>query len=118
VAVADTFDAMTSNRPYRKGLPPEAGVEELEKGKGGQFDPTCAQALIDCYKSGKIDQILQNYYQTNEKSIACPFCSTFLRIAESAEVGEQFECHVCRRTIRLAEQNGMYFGERVSEADA
>lgn len=118
VAVADMFDAMTSNRPYRKGLPPEVGIEELEKGKGGQFDPACAQALIDCYKSGKIDEILQNYYQTNEKSIACPFCSTFLRISESATPGEDFDCHVCRRTIRLVERNGMYFGERVSEAEA
>lgn len=118
VAVADTFDAMTSNRPYRKGLPPEVGIEELEKGKGAQFDPACAQALIDCYKDGKIDQILQNYYQTNEKSIACPFCSTFLRIAETTEVGAKFECHVCRRNVRLSEQNGMYFGERLSEAEA
>ncbi len=118
VAVADTFDAMTSNRPYRKGLPPEVGIEELEKGKGTQFDPVCAQALIDCYKDGLIDQILQNYFQTDEKSIACPFCSTFIRIAESAEVGTVFDCHVCRRTIRLIEQNGVYFGELVSEADA
>src|SRR5439155_1069290 len=38
VAVADAFDAMTSDRPYRKGMPAEVAFAEIEKMKGKQFD--------------------------------------------------------------------------------
>ncbi|MBI2424762.1 MAG: HD domain-containing protein [Candidatus Hydrogenedentes bacterium] len=117
VAVADAFDAMTSNRPYRKGLDPEIAISEIEKGKSTQFDPFCAEALIKCYREGKIDRILQDYHKTDEKSIACPFCSTFLRIPDEAVVDDVFDCHVCHRTIRLAEQNEAYFGELVPESE-
>jgi len=45
VAVADSFDAMTTDRPYRKGMPPRAAFEELEKGAGKQFDPDVVKAF-------------------------------------------------------------------------
>lgn len=44
-AVADTLDAMTTDRPYRDGLPLEIAYEELEDKSGSQFDPTCVEAL-------------------------------------------------------------------------
>jgi putative nucleotidyltransferase with HDIG domain len=46
VALADAFDAMTSDRPYRKGMAPEVAFAEIEKGKGRQFDPTFATAFL------------------------------------------------------------------------
>src|SRR5207248_7431355 len=39
IMVADTLDAMTSDRPYRKALPLATAIEELEKYAGRQFDP-------------------------------------------------------------------------------
>jgi HD-GYP domain-containing protein (c-di-GMP phosphodiesterase class II) len=39
VAVADAFDAMTTDRPYRKGMPPWEALEEILKNAGKQFDP-------------------------------------------------------------------------------
>jgi HD-GYP domain-containing protein (c-di-GMP phosphodiesterase class II) len=45
VAVCDAFDAMTSDRPYRKGLPPEAAFADLEKQSGQQFDRDCVAAF-------------------------------------------------------------------------
>ncbi len=39
VAVADAFDAMTTDRPYRKGMPPWEALEEIVKNNGKQFDP-------------------------------------------------------------------------------
>jgi putative nucleotidyltransferase with HDIG domain len=47
VALADAFDAMTSDRPYRKGMPVEVAFGEIEKGMGKQFDPAFAQAFLD-----------------------------------------------------------------------
>jgi len=46
IAVADTFDAMTSNRTYRKALPFEVALNEISKGKGTQFDPEIVNAFL------------------------------------------------------------------------
>ncbi len=113
LAVADTFDAMTSNRPYRKGLDPEIALAELEKGKGTQFDPDCVDVLVKCYREGKIDSILQEYGK-DEQSIACPFCSTRVSIPEPAEAGVRFSCGVCHRTLRLQRSNDVWYGELLS----
>jgi putative nucleotidyltransferase with HDIG domain len=45
-AVIDTYDAMTSDRPYRKALPASVAREEIQKHTGAQFDPACADAFL------------------------------------------------------------------------
>jgi putative nucleotidyltransferase with HDIG domain len=52
--LADTFDAMTSDRPYRRALPPEVAREEIIRCSGTQFDPRCVQAFLLAW-----DQILK-----------------------------------------------------------
>ncbi len=46
LAVADTFDAMTSNRPYRAALSLDTAIAEIKKNSGTQFDPTIVQAFL------------------------------------------------------------------------
>ena len=46
IAVADSFDAMVSNRTYRKGLGIDKATDELLKCKGGQFDPDVVDAFF------------------------------------------------------------------------
>ncbi len=46
VAITDSFDAMVSDRPYRKGLPIEKAIAELKKGAGTQFDPELVPAFL------------------------------------------------------------------------
>lgn len=115
IAVADTFDAMTSNRPYRKGLPPDVALAEIEKGKGSQFDPVVADALIRAYQEDRISRIIQES-RKGAASIVCPFCSTHIPIPEGANVGDRFQCEVCHRHVGLREQNNALFGERLAEA--
>jgi len=57
IAVADSYDAMTSNRSYRNYLPQEKVYEEIEKGKGSQFDPEYADIMLRIMKEDK-DYIL------------------------------------------------------------
>jgi HD-GYP domain-containing protein (c-di-GMP phosphodiesterase class II) len=47
LAVADTIDAMTSDRPYRRGLTAVEVYEELRKWSGRQFDPAIVDRLLD-----------------------------------------------------------------------
>ena len=54
LAVVDAFDAMTSDRPYRIALPPEAAVEEIDRCAGGQFDPVVARVFLDAWHGGEI----------------------------------------------------------------
>ena len=46
LAVADAFEAMISERPYRKALSPDAAFAEIERCKGTQFDPKIAEIMI------------------------------------------------------------------------
>ena len=44
--MADAYDAMTADRPYRKGMSNEVAIDEIKKGAGTQFDPTIAKVMI------------------------------------------------------------------------
>jgi HD-GYP domain-containing protein (c-di-GMP phosphodiesterase class II) len=50
ISVADTFDAMTSTRPYRKGLDYEVAFEEITKYSGTQFDEKVVDAFVKAFK--------------------------------------------------------------------
>ena len=46
ISVADTYDAMTSDRSYRRALPHEVAVAEIERCAGSQFDPEVANTFL------------------------------------------------------------------------
>ncbi|HEX7539937.1 MAG TPA: HD domain-containing phosphohydrolase [Syntrophales bacterium] len=54
LAIADTYDAMTSDRPYRKGLAAQIAYDEILKCTGTQFDPVLVRAFEKAFKAGKI----------------------------------------------------------------
>ena len=49
VGVADSFDAMTSVRPYRPALSVQKALQELEDGKGSQFHPPAVEAFLAAF---------------------------------------------------------------------
>lgn len=55
LAIVDAFDAMTTDRPYRKALSMEDALKELEKNKGTQFDPVLTKIFIKLFDEGKIE---------------------------------------------------------------
>lgn len=111
LAVADAFDAMTSNRPYRDGMDPKVALQQVIDNKGTQFDPNCANAFIECFTAGKMDKILQTHHKGDATSVLCPFCSTFIQIPDTAKEEEIFNCGVCYRSVKLHIKNKSYFGE-------
>ena len=54
IHVCDAFDAMTSDRPYRKGLPVERALAELRGHAGTQFDEEIVEALVALHANGEI----------------------------------------------------------------
>lgn len=117
VAVADTFDAMTSNRPYRDGLPAQVALDEIEKHKGTQFDPVCADAFVRAFHAGRIEPFMESKQDADQDGVACPFCSTFIPIPEDSKADDVHGCGVCHRSIKLLIQNGTFFGQLMTQAD-
>lgn len=54
LAVCDTYDAMTSDRPYRKALSQEIAIKEISDHSGRQFDPEMAEAFINMCNDGQL----------------------------------------------------------------
>ncbi len=65
IALADTYDAMTSTRPYRKALPHEIAISEIKKWAGVQFDPKLAELFVSLEK--EIDEARKNPEAAYEK---------------------------------------------------
>jgi len=55
VAVADTYDAMTTDRPYRKAMDKKIAIEELKRCSGTQLDGEVVEAFIHAYQNGEIE---------------------------------------------------------------
>lgn len=51
VSIADAFDAMTSDRPYRKGMPKEKAIQLLREGRGTQWDAKLIDHFVDLIRS-------------------------------------------------------------------
>jgi HD-GYP domain-containing protein (c-di-GMP phosphodiesterase class II) len=54
VAVADTYDAMTTDRPYRKAKDKKMAIDELKRCSGTQLDKEVVEAFIQAYQNGEI----------------------------------------------------------------
>ncbi|MCK9223584.1 MAG: HD domain-containing protein [Candidatus Muirbacterium halophilum] len=67
VAVADTFDAMTSTRSYRKALDKEIAVEEIKRVSGTQFDPRIVEAFLKVVNKESITQVFSKGQELQKK---------------------------------------------------
>ncbi len=57
ILIADTFDAMTTTRPYRKGLGEDYAYKELQKFSGRQFDPQLVKVFLQAHPTwGKLEE--------------------------------------------------------------
>ncbi len=54
--VVDAFDAMVTDRPYRKGMGVLRAIEELKRNRGTQFDPLVVDTIVEIYQEGNLQQ--------------------------------------------------------------
>ena len=72
VAVADVFDALTSQRPYKKAWSIEQATQLLVDGKGKHFDPVCVDAFFNEWD--EVLRIKQRFLDEEEESLHHPSC--------------------------------------------
>ncbi len=58
LSVADSYDAMIIDRPYRKALSLEEAIQELEKGRGSQFDPQVVNVFLEILRRDQLPQVV------------------------------------------------------------
>ena len=74
-AMADSYDAMTSNRSYRYALPQKIVRDEMEKGKGSQFDPDIAEVMLSMidededYNMRQVEKMVSNILVVDDEKI-------------------------------------------------
>jgi len=54
ILIGDSFDAMTTDRVYRKGMPVPVALQEIKRFAGTQFDPHLVACLEEAYREGRI----------------------------------------------------------------
>ncbi len=104
IAVADTFDALTSDRPYRKGMQPEKAIRIIKEVTGTQLDPKIADTFLRVWEKGKIKNIMQKYNIRSSSSTICSFCSTWIDVPKESKVNETFQCAVCQKKLQIVEK--------------
>lgn len=67
ICVADAYDAMASNRIYRKHLTEETILQEIERCSGTQFDPAMAKAFLNLVKENRLQEFIPELIESTEK---------------------------------------------------
>lgn len=115
VAVADTFDAITTNRPYHAKRDYAQAIQIIIENRGTQFDPHIADTFVKAYQDGKLDHVLELHDKNDEKSLSCAFCSTHFRMPDEAEEDDVIGCPVCHRELKLTLENDTLMGVLLTE---
>jgi HD-GYP domain-containing protein (c-di-GMP phosphodiesterase class II) len=86
--VADSFDAMTTDRPYRRGLSHEAALLEIERNAGTQFHPTVAKAFVAVQRGVDPLALLTRAELDEIRSASAPYR---IRVSGAGDVKERPE---------------------------
>ena len=94
VAIADAFDAMTSARPYQRGMPAEIAYQLMAQESARQFDPLLLSAFLDLGRRGDLDHILG--HSSDERLMhSCSVCGPIIVIPSRWQKGDQVVCPKC-----------------------
>ncbi len=94
VGICDAFDAMTSTRPYRKGMPIATALDIIESAAGTQFDAALAARLVALGRDGELDHIVGHTDQGIPLGV-CVSCGPVIERQRSARAGDHADCPAC-----------------------
>ncbi len=94
ISISDAFDAMTSDRSYRKGMTSEKSCELLSQATDTQFDKNITDVLIGMSSKGEFDSIL-GHAGENKRMLPCPNCGPIVVPPDSLASGDMVVCPNC-----------------------
>jgi HD-GYP domain-containing protein (c-di-GMP phosphodiesterase class II) len=108
LVVADSFDAMTSDRPYRAGLSREEALEEIERGLGTQFHPAVGAAFVALQRGIDPQSVLTSEEQREVRSLGAGEGRSLTRIDRL--VSEHLELAIVGAMVAGLVALGFHFG--------
>jgi len=94
VGICDAFDAMTSSRPYRAGMPIERALAIITEQLGTQFDPDLGARFIELGRSGALVHVA-GHSDDGIPLQNCVMCGPTLVVPREAHAGEHVYCRSC-----------------------
>lgn len=94
VGICDAFDAMTSTRPYRRGMPVAKALAITEENLGRQFDHALGERFVGLGRAGRLDHIVGH----SDEGIPlqeCVMCGPTLVLRRGQKAGDHVYCRHC-----------------------
>lgn len=102
VSVCDAFDAMTSTRPYRHGMPIDHALAIIEDGRGTQFDDSLASAFVTLRETGALETIV-GYSDDGIPLQTCVMCGPTLVLTAMNSADDHVYCRSCGGEYRVTD---------------
>jgi Zn-finger nucleic acid-binding protein len=115
IGVCDAFDAMTSARPYRKGMSRDQAQRIIDNNLGEQFDENFGRLLIELGDAGELDHIIA-HSDEGIPLLACPVCGPTIVRRHDQHVGSQLACPSCLGAFELDANDQATFLNRKATA--
>jgi len=116
VSVADAFDAMTSTRPYRKGMSVVQTLCELGAGAGSQFDAGLVSHMCELGQAGDLDHIV-GHTAEGIPVVVCPHCGPIIAVPRDTKGGDILYCRACRGELLLRRVGDSFEAEMIGTTD-
>lgn len=100
VSIADAFDALTSSRPYRRGIAATPAVVALKKEHGTQFDAVLLDSFIEMILLDSLRAIV-GHSEQGIPMVSCPTCGPVITLTRGTKDGDIGFCRVCGSKHRL-----------------
>lgn len=107
VGICDAFDAMTSTRPYRRGMPIDSALNIIRDNLGSQFDPELGSRFIDLGEARRLSHIV-GHSEPGIPLQTCPNCGPTLVITRRDKPGDHLYCRSCGGESELLRQDGQW----------
>jgi HD-GYP domain-containing protein (c-di-GMP phosphodiesterase class II) len=115
VGLTDAFDAMTSSRPYRRGMPIEKALSILAQEAGRQFDPVMAKLFGELHaKHDRVAHIV-GHSDHGQKLVSCPMCGPIIAVPRYFKNGDIALCRACGSKFELHRDGDTFAPEPVGK---
>ncbi|MDX8383447.1 MAG: HD domain-containing protein [Ghiorsea sp.] len=108
VGITDAFDAMTSTRPYRKGMPISKALHIIRDCSGTQFDEKLSRLFIALHDDDDALTPIVGHTSLGIPLLDCPICGPTVHVHRDKKEGDHIYCRNCRSEFVLSTQHHGY----------